>query len=143
MIFLLDVNVLIALLDAGHVHHDRAHEWFAAEGYIAWATCPMTENGVLRILGNARYPGSPGSPAAVAPLLKTLCELPGHVFWPDTFSLRDVTVVDSQRLLDSSQVTDSYLLGLAHVNAGRLASFDRRLVTGAVRGAKQSLHLIA
>ncbi len=63
--FLLDINVLIALIDPAHVQHDRAHEWFAKSGR-AWATCPLTENGVLRIVGSARYPNSPGAPAAVA-----------------------------------------------------------------------------
>jgi len=53
--YLLDVNVLIALIDANHVHHDRAHQWFAAEGVHAWATCATTENGLLRIVGNPRY----------------------------------------------------------------------------------------
>ena len=63
MVFLLDVNVLIALIDSAHLDHDRAHEWFAAEGKHAWATCPMTENAVLRILGHTSYPNSPGPPA--------------------------------------------------------------------------------
>ena len=50
-VYLLDVNVLIALIDPNHVHHDRAHQWFAAEGVHAWATCATTENGLLRIVG--------------------------------------------------------------------------------------------
>lgn len=64
MTYLLDVNVLIALLDPAHIQHDTAHAWFAEEGHTAWATCPLTENGVLRIIGHPRYPNSPGSPAA-------------------------------------------------------------------------------
>ena len=52
--YLLDVNVLIALIDPAHVQHDRAHDWFTAQGRQAWATCPLTENGVLRIVGSAR-----------------------------------------------------------------------------------------
>jgi predicted nucleic acid-binding protein len=60
--FLLDVNVLIALIDPAHIQHDRAHAWFAKFGKKAWATCPLTENGVLRIVGHARYPNSPGTP---------------------------------------------------------------------------------
>ena len=43
--FLLDVNVLIALVDPAHVQHDAAHDWFGQLGYLAWATCPLTENG--------------------------------------------------------------------------------------------------
>ena len=140
--FLLDVNVLIALVDPAHVQHDAAHEWFAVQGHHAWATCPSTENGVLRIVGNTRYPNSPGTPAAVAPLLATLRTLPGHVFWPDDISLLDAERVDAARLLGSAQVTDTYLLALACAHGGQLASFDRRLVKDAARGGARRLHLI-
>jgi hypothetical protein len=57
---LLDVNVLIALLDQRHVQHEQAHGWFAAAQANGWATCPLTQNAVLRILGQPRYPNSPG-----------------------------------------------------------------------------------
>ena len=140
--FLLDVNVLIALVDPAHVAHDAAHEWFEQQGHKAWATCPLTENGLLRIVGGARYPNSPGTPAAVAPLLAALRALPGHVFWPDDISLLDADRVDTTRLLNSAQVTDSYLLALACAHEGQLASFDRRLVKDAVRGGARRLHLI-
>lgn len=139
--FLLDVNVLIALVDPAHVQHDAAHDWFAAHQQ-SWATCPLTENGLLRIVGHARYPNSPGSPSAVAPLLAGLRALPGHVFWPDNISLLDGERFDLSRLLTSGQVTDSYLLALACAHGGQLASFDRRLVTAAVRGGSKGLHLI-
>ena len=140
--FLLDVNVLIALLDPTHIQHDMAHAWFASTGQKAWATCPLTENGVLRIVGHTRYPNSPGTPAAVARLMTRLHGLPGHVFWPDDISLLDAELIDASRLLSSAQVTDSYLLALASAHGGCLASFDRRLVTDAVRGGLQRLHLI-
>ena len=71
-----------------------------------------------------------------------LCALPGHIFWPDDISLLDARKLDSGRLLSSGQVTDSYLLALACAHGGRLASFDRRLVTDAVRGGSQGLYLI-
>jgi uncharacterized protein len=140
--FLLDVNVLIALVDPAHVHHDAAHEWFAHVGSKSWATCPLTENGLLRIVGHARYPNSPGTPAAVAPLMATLRTLAGHVFWPDDISLLDTAHIDVARLLGAAQVTDSYLLALASAHGGQLASFDRRLVTDAVRAGARGLHLI-
>jgi toxin-antitoxin system PIN domain toxin len=142
MAFLLDANVLIALIDPAHIQHDTAHEWFAATGRRAWATCPLTENAVLRIVGHARYPNSPGTPAAVAPLLATLCALPGHAFWPDDVSLLDSGQVDTARLLSAGQVTDSYLLALARTHGGTLATFDRRLVTDAIPHGAQALHLI-
>ena len=140
--FLIDINVLIALMDPAHIQHDRAHEWFAASGRKAWATCPLTENGVLRIIGHARYPNSPGTPAAVAELLRAMCELPGHAFWPDDITLLDPARVDGNRLLDSAQVTDSYLLALASAHEGQLATFDQRLVADAVVNGAQALHLI-
>ena len=140
--FLLDVNVLIARLDPAHVQHDAAHECFGAHGHKACATCPLTENGVLRIVGHARYPNSPGTPSAVMSLMATLRSLPGHVFWPDDISLMEAQRIDATRLLNTAQVTDSYLLALACAHEGQLASFDRRLVTDAVRGGARRLHLI-
>jgi uncharacterized protein len=140
--YLLDVNVLIALIDPTHVQHDRAHDWFAERGKKAWATCPLTENGVLRIVGHARYSNSPGTPAAVAELVAILCALGGHEFWPDDVTLFDGQRIDSTRLLDSGQVTDSYLLALAVAHGGQLATFDRHLVTDAVIGGERALHII-
>ncbi len=142
MTCLLDVNVLIALIDPGHVQHNAAHQWFASHGHKDWATCPMTENGVVRIVGHPRYPNSPGSPPPVMALLARITALPGHAFWSDALSLRDAKIFDAARLLSSAQVTDSYLLALAHSHRAQLASFDRRLVTDAVRGAAKALFLI-
>jgi uncharacterized protein len=89
------VNVLVALLDPAHVHHDRAHEWFAAEGGAnGFATCPVTEKSVLRIIGNARYLNSPGTPAAVVGLLAGLGPCPVMFFGPTTsvsYNLRSLT----------------------------------------------------
>jgi toxin-antitoxin system PIN domain toxin len=140
--FLIDINVLIALIDPAHIQHDRAHEWFAATGRHAWATCPLIENGVLRIVGHTRYPNSPGTPAAVADLLTELCALPGHDFWSDDITLLDAKRVNHSRLMDSTQVTDSYLLALARAHGGQLATFDQRLVTNAVVNGSKALHLI-
>jgi len=140
--FLLDVNVLIALMDPAHVQHDRAHQWFQELGRHAWATCPLTQNGVLRIVGHSRYPSSPGTPAAVAQILRRFLALPGHEFWPDDVWLLDSRIIHSARLLDSRQVTDSYLLALAAAHGGQLATFDRALVPDAVVNGAQALHLI-
>jgi toxin-antitoxin system PIN domain toxin len=140
--FLLDVNVLIALIDPTHLGHDAAHAWFAATGAASWATCPLTENGVLRIVGHPRYPNSAGSPAAVAPIVARLRALPGHVFWKDDFSLIESDIVDVARIATPAQITDTYLLALAATNKGQLATFDRRLSPVAVRRGRASLHLI-
>jgi len=141
--YLLDVNVLIALLDPAHVQHDRAHDWFAATGQRDWATCPLTENGVIRIVGSGRYPNSPGTPGAMVELVAVLCGIGGHHFWPDDVRLADGQRVDGTRLLDSGQVTDTYLLTLAVAHGGKLATFDRHLVPDAVVNGAKALHLIA
>lgn len=99
MAFLLDINVLIALMDPAHVLHERAHRWFATTGAASWATCPVTENGVIRIAGHPRYPSSPGSPAAVADLRAGMCTPPGHEFWPDDVSPLNRRWILASRLL--------------------------------------------
>ncbi|TIS53521.1 TA system VapC family ribonuclease toxin [Mesorhizobium sp.] len=142
MTFLLDVNVLIALIDPGHVAHDDAHGWFEATGHAAWATCPVTENGVIRIVGNPKYPNCPGSPAVVAQIVAKLRALPGHSFWPDDVSLVGSGDIDAAKILTSAQVTDTYLLALAKAHSGHLASFDRKLSAAAVKGGKSALHMI-
>jgi uncharacterized protein len=139
---LLDVNVLIALLDRRHVHHEQAHAWFAEAQDSGWATCPLTQNAVLRILGQPRYPNSPGPPALVAPLVESLIRHPTHQFWPDALSLLDGNGVDATRLLDAGQLTDTYLLALAVQRGGRLVTFDRRLCCDAVSGGRQALLLL-
>jgi uncharacterized protein len=142
MTYLLDVNVLIALADPAHVQHDAAHAWFASDGHHAWATCPITQNGLMRIVGHPRYPNSPGTPAAVADVLASLCALPGHAFWADTVSILAAERIDTSRLLSSGQVTDTYLLALAAANNGKLATFDRKLVASAVPNGAKSLCII-
>lgn len=140
--YLLDVNVLTALIDPVHVFHDRVHAWFSAIGQHAWATCPLTENAVVRIAGSVRYANSPGTPAAVATVLESFCTHPGHEFWPDDISILSSSNFDRARLLNSSQITDSYLLALAQHHNGQFASLDARLVTDAVIAGTSSLHLI-
>lgn len=142
MIFLLDVNVLIALIDPGHVAHNNAHDWFAATGQAGWATCPITENGVIRILGNPKYPNSPGPPAAAAGIVEKLRMLPGYRFWPDDISLVASEYIVPAKILTSGQLTDTYLLALAKAHGGQLATFDRKLSVTAVPNGKAALHQI-
>lgn len=142
MVYLLDVNVLIALVDPTHVQHERAHDWFAGIGQESFATCPLTENGLLRIVGHPKYPNSPGSPAAAMTALAAIRELAGHSFWADDISLADARHVDRSRLSSHTQVTDSYLLALARAHGGRLASMDRKLVVDAVIDGGDALVLI-
>jgi uncharacterized protein len=143
-VVLLDVNVLVALFDPDHVHHDLAHDWFAEHRDDGWATCPVTENGFLRVLANPAY-GSPVSRAdAILEHLKRFCSDRRHHFWEDSVSLRDDRLFDPRVIAGHRQVTDAYLLGLAVSRRGCLATFDRGIRLSAVRGARSSnLALIA
>lgn len=140
--YLLDVNVLIALVDPAHIQHEAVHAWFGRAGKKSFATCPITENGLLRIVGHPKYPNSPGPPSTVADALVAIRALPGHAFWPDSVSLADSTFVDASLLSSHSRVTDSYLLALARANQGRLATLDHKLATEVVAEGKASLALI-
>jgi uncharacterized protein len=141
-VFLLDVNVLIALVDPAHVQHDQAHEWFAAVGRKSFATCPLTENGLVRIVGHPKYPNSPGPPSAVLPSLAAIRGLAGHAFWPDHLSIADEAFFAPELLSSHSRVTDGYLLALAHAKGGRLATMDQKLAAEVVPGGKKALELI-
>lgn len=131
---LLDANVLIALFETDHVHHELAHDWFADNRSRGWATCPLTENALIRVLSNPRYGSNAERAVALALRLRAFCASEGHGFWACSLSLRDHTVFDlsfaTHRLL-----TDVYLLGLAHANAGTLATFDQTIPVRAVVGA--------
>src|SRR5690606_8265977 len=86
MALLLDTNVLIALADEQHVHHHEANVFFQKACKLGWATCPMVENGFLRILGHPNYPGGPGSPGQARILLQEYRAAPGHQFWTAALS---------------------------------------------------------
>lgn len=140
--YLLDVNVLIALIDPAHVQHDQVHEWFGRVGHKAFATCPITENGLLRIVGHPKYPNCPGPPSVVASALSAIRTLPGHAFWPDGISLVQSDLVDPTLLSSHSRVTDSYLLALARANKGKLATMDQKLATEVVAEGKAALAML-
>lgn len=139
---LLDVNVLVALFDPDHVHHDPAHEWLAVHRRRGWATCPLTENGVVRILSNAKYTNVHQSSTSVRRRLAAFCASGQHVFWPDEVSLRDHRIFPPEASVAHRQITDVYLLGLAKHRLGRLATFDRSIPVGAVRGGEGHLEVI-
>lgn len=137
---LLDVNVLIALLDGAHVHHGAAHRWLDSALPSGWASCPMTQNGCVRIMSQPSYPGA--LPAAqVAERLMEAAAGEAHVFWPDDLSLLSLGVLDWSRVLGHRQVTDAYLLALAVRHEGRFVTFDRRIALGVVPGARAE-HLV-
>jgi uncharacterized protein len=139
--YLLDVNVLLALSDPMHLHHEAAHRWFAARGKASWATCPLTENGFVRVARHPGYPNRPGDSPVVVALLRELCAVEGHRFWPDAVSIR--AILQPNALLTHNQVTDVYLLGLAIDQSGKLATFYQRIPSFAVRGGGEALELIS
>jgi hypothetical protein len=135
---LLDVNVLIALLDTNHVHHTVVSRWFIKNvPHIGWASCPLTQNGVVRILGNASYPNRQ-SPQATISKLKNFCQTQWHEFWPDSLSLLESDVVSPNVVITSKQITDVYLLALAVHNKGTFVTIDSGIPTNAVAGFKSS-----
>jgi len=143
MIYLLDVNVLIALLDSRHVHNEAAHKWAGSHGRsLQWASCPIVENAFVRITASASYPNSLGSATAALNKLQENCATTDHRFWPDDLSLRDAALLSGGDLLHSSHVTDCYLLALAAKHGGKLASFDRRIPAHLVRGGRNALHIV-
>ena len=130
--FLLDVNVVISLIDPTHVHHDRAHRWFAKQAIDEWLSCPITQNGAVRIIGNPKYANR--QPVGTAmDSVRSLCDVGAHRFVADTLSIFGPGF-DQNRMLSSSQITDTYLLALAVSEHALLATFDTRITTSAVDG---------
>jgi len=140
---LLDVNLLVALCDADHVHHRQAKQWFHTHLGSGWATCPLTENGLLRVMGSPAYPGGPGSPEGVRPLLQRLCSMPGHQFWEDKMSVADSRAFRSLEGVTAKQLTDVYLLALAVHHGGKLATLDARVDPSRVPGGPRALVVLA
>ena len=120
---LLDVNVLIALLDADHSLHARATKWFASAARSGWATCPITQNGCVRIMSHPGYPNTVSVRAVMARLAEASANT-FHEFWPDNVSLLDAKVADSARIHGPRQLTDIYLLALAVRHSGQFVTFD-------------------
>jgi toxin-antitoxin system PIN domain toxin len=137
---LLDVNVLLALFDPEHVHHAAASAWRLTNRDEGWASCPLTQNGFIRVISGPRYPRLLALSVALR-LLRAQVVQPEHAFWPDDVSLIDADAVDHGRIVGPNQITDVYLLALAMKNAGRLVTFDRSVPLAAVRGAEPR-HLV-
>ena len=132
---LLDVNFLIALFDRGHTHYQRSHSWFGNNKGNGWASCPITQNGVVRILSQSTY-ARPVSLADATTALRLQISRSDHELWPDDLSIIDASIFDDGRILRPNQITDVYLLALAVKHGGRFVTFDRGIPLTAVRGAE-------
>lgn len=143
MRYLLDVNVWVALLDEAHVHHAQAVA-FIERRKVQIATCPMVENGVIRVLNLPGYSKhGPAGFEAVSQKLQEICADVDHEFWPDTVSLCSQGTVNWPRIFGHNQITDVYLLALAVSNKGCLATLDHRVALSTVLGAgKEHLTLL-
>jgi uncharacterized protein len=119
--WLLDANVLIALCTPDHVDHARASNWYHSEKNRSFATCPMTQGALIRF--QLRF--GRGIKANQAwQLMAAVSAFPGHEFWPDDLSFKDVS---SKGILGHRQVTDAYLVALAAKHKGRLTTMDEGL----------------
>ena len=143
MIALLDVNVLVALFDPTHLHHEAAHAWFRRNRSRRWATYALTENALVRVLSTPAYPGRRTTVEDAASRLRTFCSDREHVFWPDSISVRDRGRFRWNHVQGHSQLTDVHLLALSVSNRRRLATFDAISLKAIEGAAAQNLELLA
>ncbi len=106
------------------------------------ATCPLVENGVVRVLSSPH--NSRRGTLAIAQVrerLREACGLLDHALWPDDVSLRDDDQFNFARVQGHNQITDLYLLALAVHHGGCLVSFDQAIALNSVVGATPK-HLV-
>jgi len=143
--YLLDTNVLIALLWPSHAQHDGAVRWFSRHRAKRWATCALTEAGFVRIVSNPAFSRDAVTPREASSLLAANTAAGDHVFWPDVLPFAAAAACAGPRLVGHQQVTDAYLLGLALKQGGVLATLDHRIAALTAPGSveRKSLELIA
>ena len=128
-ICLLDTNVLMALAWPNHVHHETAHQWFSRHARNGWATCPITQCGFVRISSNPRISNGSVTPGNAQTILRGMTSHKQHTFWPADIDYAHEGKHLGSILTGHQQVTDSYLLYLAIKHRGRLATFDKGIVS--------------
>jgi len=126
--YLLDTNLLIALLWPSHAQHAVARRWFASRRKEGWATCPFTQAGFVRITSNPAFSRDAAQPRTAMDVLTANTACKDHVFWADDIPFREAVAFAGFRLLGHQQVTDAYLVGLALHRGGILATLDQRIV---------------
>ena len=124
---LLDLNILTALLWPAHEHHVTAHRWFSTRSNGRWATCPLTQLGFVRIVTNPAFSRDALSPVDAVALLAENLAHRDHEFWTEGLQAPAAVKGMEPRLHGHRQLTDAYLLALAHQRKGVLATFDRGL----------------
>jgi uncharacterized protein len=124
---LLDINILTALLWPTHEHHDVAHRWFGGRAAAPWATCSLTQLGFVRLVSSPAFSRDALSPREALALLGENLAHPAHEFWAGSLQVPTAVKGMEARLQGAKQLTDAYLLALAHGRKGVLATFDRGL----------------
>ena len=140
--YLLDVNALLALLDPLHIHHDAAHRWFERQSPLRLFTCSHTENGVIRVASQPKYPNSLGTAGRVRQVMQDFIQQTSAEACDREVSLLTEGVLLRPDLLTPARVADLYLLALAAFNHAILATFDQRIPAEAVVGGKKALEII-
>jgi toxin-antitoxin system PIN domain toxin len=125
--YLLDTNVLIALLWPSHDKHETAVKWFSRHRTKGWATCPLTQAGFVRIVSNPAFSRDAVQPREAVQVLLANTSTDDHTFWPDEPTLAEAVAFAGVRLIGHQQVTDAYLLGLAIRRGGALATLDESI----------------
>src|SRR5687768_3074360 len=123
MTFLLDTNVLLALAWQNHAHHPLITRWLRS--LKAFATCPITQGGFLRLTSNPALGFTNGTPDAFTSLDSILRDKRHH-FWPDDLSYAE-SEVRRDLIRSHTQITDKYLAALARRHKGSLATLDEPL----------------
>lgn len=136
-VYLLEANALIALAWPEHSSHVHAGRWFAAHATKAWATCPITQAALVRVLSNPAFSPHALTPGDALLVLKQNLELPGHQFWGDVLTVREALERIPTKLTGHQQITDAYLVGLAIHNHGKLATLDRGMQQFAPAGSAE------
>ncbi len=142
--YLLDTNVLIALLRPSHVQHEPAVRWFTRHRARHWATCALTESGFVRIVSNPAFSRDAVTPREASSLLAANTAAGDHVFWSDALPFAAAAASAGPRLVGHQQVTDAYLLGLALKRGGMLATLDQRIAALTAPGSveRKALEII-
>lgn len=123
-LYLLDVNVLLALLWDTHVAHTKAKAWYLDCASTGWATCALTQAGFARVSSQIGFPSASKDLNAITQLLKSCTAQKSHCFLPLDFTLEVVHQTCTGGLQGHRQITDAYLLTLAIRNQARLVTFD-------------------
>jgi uncharacterized protein len=127
--FLLDVNVLIALMWPAHEGHLKVQHWFKKNSNAGWATCTFTQTAFVRVLSNPAFSRDAVTPLEAIKVLSRTLQHPSHQFWKEEIGFADATRLFQERLAGHRRVTDAYLLGLALHMKGSLVTMGRGILS--------------